>query len=77
MACPTRRGSGPNAILGASQAVARAAAIHCYISAASALGIDQGKLLGLISIGNLVKEIICEQKLIIDPFEHCITGERG
>ena len=39
--------------------------------------IDGGKLVGLISIGDLVKDIISEQKFIIDQLEHYITGQRG
>ena len=35
---------------------------------------DEGKLLGLISIGDLVKDIISEQKFIIEQLEHYITG---
>jgi CBS domain-containing protein len=38
---------------------------------------DGGKLLGLISIGDLVKDIISEQKFIIQQLEHYITGDRG
>jgi len=38
---------------------------------------DGGKLLGLISIGDLVKDIISEQKFIIEQLEHYISGERG
>ena len=38
---------------------------------------DGGKLIGLISIGDLVKDIISEQKFIIEQLEHYITGERG
>jgi len=38
---------------------------------------DQGKLVGLISIGDLVKDIISEQKFIIDQLEHYIKGDRG
>ena len=38
---------------------------------------DQGKLIGLISIGDLVKDIISEQKFIIEQLEHYITGDRG
>jgi CBS domain-containing protein len=37
---------------------------------------DSGKLVGLISIGDLVKDIISEQKFIIEQLEHYITGER-
>jgi len=39
--------------------------------------IDDGKLMGLISIGDLVKDIISEQKFIIDQLEHYIMGDRG
>ncbi len=38
---------------------------------------DNGKLVGLISIGDLVKDIISEQQFIIQQLEHYITGERG
>jgi CBS domain-containing protein len=37
--------------------------------------VDQGKLIGLISIGDLVKDIISEQKFIIEQLEHYITGD--
>ncbi|MCM2348080.1 CBS domain-containing protein [Acidovorax soli] len=36
--------------------------------------VDGGKLVGLISIGDLVKDIISEQKFIIEQLEHYITG---
>lgn len=39
--------------------------------------VDDGKLLGLISIGDLVKDIISEQKFTIAQLEHYITGQRG
>ena len=39
--------------------------------------VDQGKLIGLISIGDLVKDIISEQKFIIEQLEHYIAGDRG
>jgi len=39
--------------------------------------VDNGKLLGLISIGDLVKDIISEQQFIIEQLELYITGERG
>ena len=39
--------------------------------------VDQGKLMGLISIGDLVKDIISEQKFIIEQLEHYIAGDRG
>src|SRR6266566_320427 len=35
---------------------------------------DGGKLIGLISIGDLVKDVISEQKFIIEQLEHYITG---
>ena len=38
---------------------------------------DGGRLIGLISIGDLVKDIISEQKFIIQQLEHYITGERS
>ena len=38
---------------------------------------ESGKLVGLISIGDLVKDIISEQQFIIEQLEHYITGERG
>ena len=37
---------------------------------------DGGKVIGLISIGDLVKDI-SEQKFIIQQLEHYITGERS
>ena len=39
--------------------------------------VDCDKLIGVISIGDLVKDIISEQKFIIEQLEHYITGERG
>jgi CBS domain-containing protein len=38
--------------------------------------LDSGKLLGIVSIGDLVKDIISEQRFIIDQLEHYIRGER-
>ena len=38
---------------------------------------DGDKLLGLVSIGDLVKDIISEQKFTIQQLEHYISGERG
>jgi CBS domain-containing protein len=38
---------------------------------------DGAKLLGVISIGDLVKDIISEQKFIIEQLEHYISGDRG
>jgi CBS domain-containing protein len=37
---------------------------------------DGPKLLGVISIGDLVKDIISEQKFIIEQLEHYISGDR-
>ena len=39
--------------------------------------LEEGQLIGLISIGDLVKNIISEQKFIIEQLEHYISGERG
>ena len=39
--------------------------------------LDSGRLIGVVSIGDLVKDIISEQKFIIEQLEHYITGERG
>ena len=36
--------------------------------------LNNGKLLGMISIGDLVKDIISEQKFIIEQLENYITG---
>lgn len=36
-----------------------------------------GKLIGLVSIGDLVKNIISEQKFIIEQLEHYIAGQHG
>ena len=38
---------------------------------------DGGRLLGLVSIGDLVKDIISTQKFIIEQLEHYIAGDRG
>lgn len=38
---------------------------------------ENGKLIGLISIGDLVKDIISEQQFIIHQLEHYITGARA
>ena len=35
---------------------------------------DGGKLVGMVSIGDLVKEIIAEQQFTISQLEHYITG---
>ena len=39
--------------------------------------LDGGKLVGLISIGDLVKDIISEQRFVIEQLEHYIKGERS
>jgi CBS domain-containing protein len=39
--------------------------------------LDGGKLIGLISIGDLVKDIISEQNFIIEQLQRYIAGERG
>ena len=39
--------------------------------------VQHDKLIGLISIGDLVKNIISEQKFVIEQLEHYITGQRG
>jgi CBS domain-containing protein len=38
--------------------------------------LDQDRLVGLVSIGDLVKDIISEQQFIIEQLEHYIAGER-
>jgi len=38
---------------------------------------EEGRLIGLISIGDLVKDIISEQRFIIDQLQHYIRGEHG
>jgi CBS domain-containing protein len=38
---------------------------------------DGGQLIGLISIGDLVKATISEQQFIIEQLEHYISGHRG
>ena len=38
---------------------------------------EGSKLIGLVSIGDLVKDIISEQKFMIQQLEHYITGERS
>jgi len=39
--------------------------------------IQDGRLIGLLSIGDLVKSIISEQKFTIEQLQHYISGERG
>ena len=38
--------------------------------------VDDNKLVGMISIGDLVKDIISEQKFIIEQMENYITGSQ-
>ena len=38
---------------------------------------EGAKLIGLVSIGDLVKDVISEQKFMIQQLEHYITGERS
>ena len=38
--------------------------------------LENGQLLGLISIGDVVKAIIAEQGFVIEQLENFITGER-
>lgn len=38
--------------------------------------VENGALIGLLSIGDLVKDIISEQRFIIEQLEHYIKGER-
>ena len=38
--------------------------------------LDDGRLVGLVSIGDLVKDIISEQQFIIEQLEHYIAGGR-
>ena len=39
--------------------------------------LDGGKLIGLISIGDLVKDIISEQSFVIEQLQSYISGQRG
>jgi len=39
--------------------------------------LDHERLVGMISIGDLVKNIIEEQEFTIQQLEHYITGERA
>jgi len=38
--------------------------------------LDDGRLVGLVSIGDLVKDIIAEQQFIIDQLGHYIAGDQ-
>jgi CBS domain-containing protein len=37
---------------------------------------DDGRLIGIVSIGDLVKATISEQQFIIEQLEHYISGQR-
>ncbi len=39
--------------------------------------LDDDRVIGLISIGDLVKDIISEQRFVIEQLEHYIKGDRG
>lgn len=39
--------------------------------------VQGGRVIGLVSIGDLVKDIISEQEFIIEQLEHYIAGDRG
>ncbi len=39
--------------------------------------VDGGKLAGLISIGDVVKDTIAEQQFVIDQLERYIAGDKG
>lgn len=39
--------------------------------------VESGKLIGLVSIGDLVKDIISQQEFVIQQLEHYITGDRS
>ena len=39
--------------------------------------VDHGQLVGLISIGDLVKDIISEQKFVIEQLGHYISGQHS
>ena len=39
--------------------------------------VDSDKLIGVVSIGDLVKDIISQQEFVIHQLEHYISGERG
>lgn len=38
--------------------------------------LDEGRIVGLISMGDLVKDIISEQQFTIEQLEHYISGQR-
>jgi CBS domain-containing protein len=38
--------------------------------------LEQGRLVGIVSIGDMVKSVIGDQKFIIEQLEHYIHGDR-
>jgi CBS domain-containing protein len=38
---------------------------------------DDGGLIGLVSIGDLVKQVVSEQRFVIEQLEHYISGDRS
>lgn len=38
---------------------------------------DNRRLIGMVSIGDLVKQIVADQQFVIEQLEHYISGERG
>ncbi|MFN2234689.1 MAG: CBS domain-containing protein [Anaerolineales bacterium] len=38
--------------------------------------VEEGKIVGVISIGDVVKELVAEQKFVIDQLVHYISGEQ-
>lgn len=38
--------------------------------------VEEGRLVGIVSIGDIVKDIISDQEFIIDQLEHYISGSR-
>lgn len=39
--------------------------------------LDGARLIGMVSIGDLVKQVVAEQQFVIAQLEHYISGERG
>jgi CBS domain-containing protein len=39
--------------------------------------VDDGRLVGMVSIGDLVKQVLSDQKFVIDQLEHYIAGEHS
>jgi CBS domain-containing protein len=38
--------------------------------------LERGQLVGIVSIGDMVKSVISDQKFIIEQLEHFIHGDR-